>query len=131
MLVYVYRIAGNCRGRKLSQFCGYLRKFLCEIWGCGILWRGKCDNPRKFSPRKSYFSPTCESFLPRNFPLYGIFIHHTLPAKKTNTARLVRPLARNTTFTGSHLCYSVSFSRFNVTFLFMYSLPNIIPWCIC
>ena len=28
----------------------------------------KANNPQKFSPRKSYFSPICESFLPRKFP---------------------------------------------------------------
>ena len=64
-----YRIAGNLRERKLlriSRFCGYLRKFLREIWGRGILWHSTSDqsakvfsakiviftNSRKFSPSK-------------------------------------------------------------------------------
>ena len=45
----MYRIAGNFRGRKLLQFCGYLRKF---------------------SPRKLNFLPIRRSFLPPKFLLW-------------------------------------------------------------
>ena len=42
---------GNFRGRKhsrISQFCGYTRKFLSEIWGVASLGTAKASNPRKF-----------------------------------------------------------------------------------
>ena len=64
-----YCIMGNFRGRRLLQiswFCCYC--FLSEIWGHGVFGAAKVSNPRKFSPRKSYFSPICESVLPRKFP---------------------------------------------------------------
>ena len=66
-----YCIAGNFQGSKLSQiswFCGYLRKFSSqnlEMW--------HSSNPQKFSPRKSYFSQICNSFLPQKFPAYTVF----------------------------------------------------------
>ena len=65
-----YRIVGNFWGRKLSRilrFCGY--SFSPQNLGRGVLWHSKASNPRKFSPRKSYFSPIPESFLPRKFPV--------------------------------------------------------------
>ena len=61
----------NIERRKVSREKNFaIRKsFPAKIWGA---WRPleqqKRGNPRKFSPRKSYFSPICESFLPRKFP---------------------------------------------------------------
>ena len=52
------------------------------------------------SPRKSYFSSICASFLPRNFPLYGIasslLSSGWLDQRKRSTfsAALVMPIAR-------------------------------------
>ena len=66
-----YRIAKNFRGRKLLQilqFWAIRKSFLCKIWGVASFGTAKASNPRKFSPRKAYFSPIRESFLPRKFP---------------------------------------------------------------
>ena len=66
-----YCIAGNFRGRKLlqiSHFVAICVSFLCEIWRCGVLWYGKNEQSAKVLPRKLYFSPIRESFLPRKFP---------------------------------------------------------------
>ena len=65
-----YCIAGNFRGRKLSQisrFCGYLRKFSPQIWGHGIFGAAKASNSRKFFPRKSYFHQSAKVFSLESF----------------------------------------------------------------
>ena len=61
-ITFIYLYNGNFRGRKLL---GY---FLCETWECGTFGAAKASNLQSFSPRKSYFSPICESFLPWKFP---------------------------------------------------------------
>ena len=63
-----YRIAKNFRGRKILRISRFCESFLREIWGVASFGAAKESNPRKFSSRKSYFSPISESFLPRNFP---------------------------------------------------------------
>ena len=55
-----------------SGFVAIRENFLCEIWGMVSFGTAKVSNPRKFSPRKSCFTPICESFLPRKLPVYGI-----------------------------------------------------------
>ena len=70
-----YRIPGNFRGRKLSQisqFCGYSRKFSPQNWGCGTFGAAKVSNPRKFSPRKLYFSPIWRKFSPSKVSRYMV-----------------------------------------------------------
>ena len=61
--------SGNFRRKKnVCEFCGFVairKSFLHEIWGHGILW---CGTNEQSAPRKSYFSPICESFLPWKFP---------------------------------------------------------------
>ena len=54
--------------RKFRGFVAIRKGFLHKIWGCGTFGAAKASNLRKFSPRKSYFSPIRESFLPRKFP---------------------------------------------------------------
>ena len=58
-------------GEKFCKFCGFVaicESFLREILGRGILGGGaKASNPRKFSSRKLYFSPICDSFLLQKF----------------------------------------------------------------
>ena len=66
-----YCIVGNFWGRKLSwisQFCGYSRNFSPRNLGtwCSLV-RHKQAIRKKFSPRKSYFSPIRASFLPPKF----------------------------------------------------------------
>ena len=60
-----YCIVGNFR-----EFCGF--GAICETFSAkfgGVVSFGtvKASNLRKFSLQKSYFSPICESFLPRKF----------------------------------------------------------------
>ena len=63
-----YHIAENRKLSQILRFCGYTQKFLREIWGVALFGTAKATNPRKFSPRKTYFSPIRESFLPQKFP---------------------------------------------------------------
>ena len=73
-----YRIAGNIRGRKLSQISHFYESFVllwlfvklssAKFGSMKSIGMVKVSNPRKFSPRKSYFSLVCESFLHRKFP---------------------------------------------------------------
>ena len=66
-----YHIAGNFWRRKLSRISRFepvRESFLCEIWGMVSFGAARTSSPRKFSLLKSYFSPICESFLPRKFP---------------------------------------------------------------
>ena len=51
-----YRIAGNFRGRKLHEFCGFVaifESFLRKIWRRGVLWCSTSAQSAKmcFSPR--------------------------------------------------------------------------------
>ena len=65
-----FRIAENCRGRKLSQilwFCGYTQKFSPQNLGHGVLWHGKSKQSAKVFSAKNAFSPIRKSFLPRKF----------------------------------------------------------------
>ena len=69
--INTYCIAGNFRGRKLSRiswFCAYLRIFIGETWGQGVLWCGTREQSVKVFSAKLYFSPIRESFLPLKFP---------------------------------------------------------------
>ena len=52
---------------RISQFCGYTRKFSLRNLGRGVLWRGKSEQSVKVFFAKIVFSPICESFLPRKF----------------------------------------------------------------
>ena len=66
----LYRIAGNFRGRKLSQslkFCSYLRKSSLPNLGAWHLLVASASNLQKFFSVK-IFSPICKSFLPGKFP---------------------------------------------------------------
>jgi len=42
--------------------------FLHKFWGVASFAAVKASNPRNFSPRKLYFLPICEGFLPQKFP---------------------------------------------------------------
>ena len=58
-------------GENFCKFCSFVaihKSFLHEIWIMASFGAAKVSNPQKLSPRKSYFSPICESFLPRKFP---------------------------------------------------------------
>ena len=53
---------------RISQFYGYTLKFSSRNLGVASFGAAKASNSRKFSPRKTYFSPIHESFLLRKFP---------------------------------------------------------------
>ena len=71
-----YRIAGNFqgnfRGRKTFVNFAVLwlsaKVFSAKFGGVASFGAAQASNLRNFSPRKSYFSPIRESFLPRKFP---------------------------------------------------------------
>ena len=68
-------IAGNFRGRKLSRilrFCGYTWKFSLWNWGVAFFGVAKVSNPRKFSPRKLYFT-NLRKFSPSKVSRYTVF----------------------------------------------------------
>ena len=59
-LLYSWKIS---REKSFVSFvASYLQSFLHEIWGYGVLWRGKSEQSVKVLSVKSYFSPICESF---------------------------------------------------------------------
>ena len=59
-----YCRAENFRGRKtFANFVAIPESFFHETWGVTSFGTAKANNPQKFSPRKSYFSPICESFI--------------------------------------------------------------------
>ena len=62
---YMYCIAENFH--KFHGFVAIRKSFLHEIWGVASFGMAKASNPRKFSLRKTYFSPICKSFLPWKF----------------------------------------------------------------
>ena len=56
-----------------EKFCAIRAKVSPQnLGGVASFCAAKASNPRKFSPRKSYFSPICESFLPRKFPAQAV-----------------------------------------------------------
>ena len=58
------------REKNFHEFCSFVaicKSFLCKIWGMAFFGAAKASNLRKFSPRKSYFSPIHGSFLPQKF----------------------------------------------------------------
>ena len=60
-----YHIAGNFRGRKLSQmlrFCGYLRKFSLRSLGAWVLWRSKNEQSAKVFSAKIVFFTNSRKF---------------------------------------------------------------------
>ena len=62
----------NFQGSNFCKFCRFVavcRSFLLKILERGTVGVAKASNLWKFSLRKSYFSPICESFLPRNFSI--------------------------------------------------------------
>ena len=70
------RIAGNFQGSKLSHFMVlwlFAKVFFATFGDVTFFGAGKTSNPQKFSPWKSYFSPICNSCLPRKFPVYTVF----------------------------------------------------------
>ena len=80
-----YRTAENFRGRKLSRisrFCGYLWKFSLWNLGRGIDWCSKSEQSAKVFLTESYFSPICESFLPRKFLAIRYHVLHLLLTPK-------------------------------------------------
>ena len=59
---------GNCIA-KVRADSAYLKAVcIAMLWGVASFGVAKASNPWKFSPRKSYFSPICESFLPQKCP---------------------------------------------------------------
>ena len=69
----MYHIAGKLQGRKLSRFCGYLRKFSPR--NLGVFWHGKSEQSAKVFSMKIVFYQF-ESFLPWKFHailLNGLF----------------------------------------------------------
>ena len=72
---YWYRIVGNFWGEKtfanFTVLWVFVKVFSAKFVGMASVGVTKRSNPQKFSPRKSYFSPICQSFLPREFPAIG------------------------------------------------------------
>ena len=68
-LHHSYSIAGNFRGRKLLQFCGYSWKFFCEIGRHSVLRCSKSEQSAKVFSTKIANS---RKFFLQSFPLYGI-----------------------------------------------------------
>ena len=69
-----YRIMGNFWGIKLSQIFVILwlfaKVFPAKFQGMVSFDTAKRSDPRKFSPRKSFFLPIREVFSLESFPLY-------------------------------------------------------------
>ena len=62
------------REKTFHKFCSFVairESFLHEIWGVASFGTAKASNPRKFSPRKSYFHQFAKVFSLESFPLYG------------------------------------------------------------
>ena len=51
----------------------FAKLFFAKFGDVTFFGAEKTSNPQKFSPQKSYFSPICNSFLPRKFPVYTVF----------------------------------------------------------
>ena len=77
--IHLYRIAGNFRGRKLSQILWFLwvfcASFLCKIWGHGRLYplaRHKRAIHESFLGKNHIFHQFMKVFSLESFPLCGI-----------------------------------------------------------
>ena len=53
--------------RKFRNLWLFVEVFFAKFWGMASFGTAKVSNPRKFSLRKSYFSPIRESLLPQKF----------------------------------------------------------------
>ena len=66
MLLYSGKLS---REKTFAVFVAIRESFLCEIWGCGILWCTKSKQSTKFFFDKIvFFTNSRESFLPQKFP---------------------------------------------------------------
>ena len=77
--------SGKLSREKTHKFCGVVaicESFLREIWDVAFFGAAKASNPRRFSWRKSDFSPICESFLPQKFPAIRYHVLHLLLTPK-------------------------------------------------
>ena len=82
-----YCIAGNIRGRKLSQihkFCGYPRKFFRKIWGRGVHCCGKSRQFVKIFSAKIIFFNNLQNFSPSKFPQTVLLDFRMRPVKRYN-----------------------------------------------
>ena len=74
-----YCIVGNFEGRNFCKFHHFVaihESFLCESWGCRILWCSKSEQSAKvFSAKIHQFTKVFESF--RKFPAIQ-YAHYTL-----------------------------------------------------
>ena len=77
-----------CIAENFHEFHGFVsihKSFLREIWGVAFFGVAKASNPRKFSPRKLYFT-NLRKFSPSKVSHYTVFshkvinpwVHHTL-----------------------------------------------------
>ena len=76
-----YRIAGDCRGKKLSQilrFCGNSWKFSPWILWHSICWRGKRVQSTKVFCENLFFFPQIHTFSSLKVSRYTVFILHEL-----------------------------------------------------
>ena len=120
---------GNFRGRKLSrisQFCGYLRKFSPQNLGAWHLWQCKSEQSAKFSPRKSIFHQFAKVLSLESCLLYGtrpfpFLTTLSLPCTHSNNGRGVgmrlSPTLKCTLVNdeANHQCrHSFHHSNFNV-----------------
>ena len=101
-----YCIAGNFRGRKLSQiskFCGYLRKFSLRNWGQSIIWQHQRAIREIFSA-ENLFSTNSWKFSPTKVSRYMVPLHDSI--KGRNIVLLWCLLQRNI----YHGCYCVCYN---------------------
>ena len=92
------------REKTFTKFHGFvaIRKiFLCEIWGRGTFDAAKASNLRKFSPRKLYFSPICESF---KFPVTVSKLHTEWSRSGVCVGRHLQPKSCHGTFLCTKNC---------------------------
>ena len=73
LTLVTYRIVINFR--EFRGFVAICESFLHKIWGVASFGMAKASNPRKFSPRKSYFHQFAKVFSLTSFPLYGMLFH--------------------------------------------------------
>ena len=66
-LLYGEKLSGE-KTRELRGFVAIREIFLCEIWGCDILWHGKSKQSEKVFSTKIVFFTNLQKFLPRKFP---------------------------------------------------------------
>ena len=73
---YIYRIAGNFRGKKLSRislFCAYQRKFSQRLFEGSFNTVGTSEQSTKVSLRNSIFHQFAKVFSRKRFLLYGSY----------------------------------------------------------